>query len=184
MIFAVTGLCGVGKTEAADHLQELSGGQKLYLGDMILREVDNRGLPRTPENELSIRQEMRDKHGPAAFVIMAVDLINLNVQQRRTTIVDAVFCWDEYLKLKELSSAPIALVSIHVPLDVRCERLASRPSRQMDRKDVQSRDEYELLKLGTSLPMARANFQIVNDGTLEEYRAKLSGIWERVSAMG
>ena len=49
-ILAIVGMSGSGKSVAVDHLTNL-GFPKVYFGGMIYREMERRGIERTPDGE-------------------------------------------------------------------------------------------------------------------------------------
>ena len=63
-ILAVVGMSGSGKSVAVEHLTDL-GYPKVYFGGMIYKEMERRGIERTPdgESEKHFREMIRETEG-------------------------------------------------------------------------------------------------------------------------
>lgn len=62
-LIGLAGLSGAGKTTAIDHLVSIGVGGRVYLGQIVLDEVEKRGLLRLPENERTVRLALRAELG-------------------------------------------------------------------------------------------------------------------------
>jgi dephospho-CoA kinase len=179
----LAGLCGVGKTLAADELTKASDGTKLYLGGFILEEVKRRGLPVTPENERVVQLDVREKFGKSALANLAEVDFRAAAQAGKNIIVDSIFRWEEYVLLSSLCAPhPFIILSIHSPFDERCRRLSERPIRPFTRQQITERDENEVMRLGTGVPITLSHLQVVNDGTASDFSTALRRAWAQISA--
>ena len=177
VLLAVAGLCGTGKSEAAAHLEQLTGGESLYLGGLILSEIKKRGQAVTPAVERTVQLEVRNQLGPAALAVLAQDTVRKVLARGQTLVVDAIFVWEEFQHLQKCcGNHKAVLISIHAPFQLRCARLGKRLVRPLTSDEIIKRDQNETLRLGTGVPIALGDYHVVNDGTLAEYHKKLGQI--------
>ena len=54
-ILAIVGLPGAGKTEATQYVMEKTGWPKVYFGQIVMDEIQKRGLSLNEDNEKFIR---------------------------------------------------------------------------------------------------------------------------------
>src|SRR5262245_52146338 len=97
-IFAIVGLCGVGKSEATQVLNEL-GCETVYFGGIVLEELASRGLEATQANERLVRESLRRTHDMAAMAKLAEP----KLFGRSKVVIDGLYSFAEYLHLKENS---------------------------------------------------------------------------------
>jgi dephospho-CoA kinase len=74
-VVAVVGMTGSGKSEVARLFGE-KGFTTVRFGDVTDEAVKELGLPLTEENERPVREEIRKKHGMAAYAILSVPRID------------------------------------------------------------------------------------------------------------
>ena len=68
-VFAVVGMAGAGKSEAA-RVFEAGGYTRIRFGDVTDEEINNRGLIVNEENERMVREALRNEYGMAAYAIL------------------------------------------------------------------------------------------------------------------
>jgi dephospho-CoA kinase len=179
-IVAVAGLTGAGKTTAVEYLGQYYGARIIYLGTAVLNWVRERGLPQTPEGEKIARHELRERHGPAAFVKSSAAEIGLLLGSGSPVLIDAVFHPQEFDELVTCAGDfRVYLVGIMASYETRCMRLARRPFRPFNKGEVLDRDEFELRKLRIGDVLAAATHTISNEGSLENYYASLITFLDR-----
>ena len=181
-LIAVAGLSGAGKTTAIDYLTNFAGGQKVYLGDTVLNEVRARGLPATPENERSVRLDIRLQRGPGALAVLAAPIIQTLLKDGINVLVDAIFEIEEYQHLQTRceNSTPV-LLGIEASFAVRAHRLRSRAERPLTRDQLKARDNTEATKLGTRSVIAGARYKIVNEGSMQAFHKELERFWREAT---
>lgn len=174
-LVAVTGLAGAGKTTAVTHLAKLTGGQVFYLGDVVLNEIRARGLPETRENEKHVRIQLRQENGPAALAMPFRDRISENLQKGVPSFIDSIFVLAEFNLVRTWTGdAPAHLLAIDASFDVRLARLKDRPERPFTRDELGDRDKTELETLGTGAVIAAASDRIRNEGSMDDFYARLA----------
>src|SRR6266700_832641 len=100
ILIGVSGLCGSGKTTSIRFLSSRCPGEIVYLGGMVLLELERRKLDRTPENELKIQNEIREEHGSVALAVLAAPIVSRHLDNALNVIVDAIFSPDEFSFLR------------------------------------------------------------------------------------
>ena len=174
-IFAVSGLCGVGKTTAVNHLSQMTGGEVIYFGSTVLRMVRERGLPETSQNEQIVRIALRKEHGDACLAMAEAERMKSILSSGRDVFVDAVYVGEEFRFLSDLmSGVTFFLIGIEAPFGVRLERLKVRAVRPLQEPQLRERDAVEMKKLKTGDVLTKASFRINNEGSMAEFEAALS----------
>ena len=186
-IIAIVGMPGAGKTEASEYLAK-KGFQFIRLGQITLDEVKKRGLKPTEANERPIREELRKKHGMAAFALLNFLKID-KLLKKGDVVIDGLYSWEEYLAFKE-KYPDIIILSIYASPKTRYARLGKRKwdaqkdpkmkNRSFTEKESASRDKAQLENLHTGPPIAMADFTFVNECSLREMQKGLEEILKAI----
>jgi len=164
-IIAVCGMSGTGKSEVVKYFEQ-KGYFRIYFGQATLDEINRRGLEVNEVNEKMVREELRKKHGMAAYAVVNLEKI-AQVKNLSNVVIDGLYSWSEYKVLKEKFGDELVLLAVTAPFKLRCERLAKRPIRPLTEAEVKSRDAAEIENIEKGGPIAAADYTVVNDGTLE-----------------
>ncbi len=179
LLIAVTGLSGAGKTTAIGHFESIGLGQRVYLGEEVLKEINLKGLARNPANEESVRLSLRENEGAAVFAARATPLIERILAMGTNVFVDAIFDLEEYQHLRaSFKNCTLIMLGIRASFETRSVRLASRPERPLTPEDLKVRDKTELLRLGTGSVFDHANYKIDNEDTLVAFQQALEQFWK------
>jgi len=165
MILALVGMPGAGKSVAAAHFMA-RGLRRVYFGDIVLKELEARGLALTAENERMVREDLRRVHGMGAMALLAQPTIRHELAFG-AVVIDGLYSFSEYqILLREFADQliVIALVSTRA---VRYERLARRLIRPLTRREAEARDFAEIEHLEKGGPIALADYTLINDGDPE-----------------
>jgi dephospho-CoA kinase len=183
LLIAVAGHSGAGKTTAVRYLNEICGGEVVYLGAAILCMIQERRLPETRESERILRLEVRQQHGPAALAMLEADRVERLLKAGSPVIIDAVFSPAELNLLR--ARAPensIFLLGILASFSTRSQRLARRSCRPLTANEVAMRDRTELETLGTGEVLANATHKLTNEGSLHDFQNALATIARQVTS--
>ena len=181
-ILAVVGMSGSGKSVAVDHLTSL-GYPKVYFGGMIYKEMERRGIERTPdgESEKHFREMIRETEGKDWVVKQVIEETkNLIAAGQKRIVLDGVYSWTEYVTLKKEFSGEMIFLALVLPKKLRYKRVAARPERPFNHNEIMERDRSEIENLEKGGPIAAADYYILNTGTIEETNAKLDEILKEV----
>src|SRR5258708_1349163 len=110
-IFALVGLCGSGKSVAAEFLEK-NGYAGVYFGKLTLDELSRQGLAVTPENEKKFREEIRAKHGMGAYAQLSLPKIRELLKSGDKVYLDGLYSWDEYKILRSEFPRRLFLVAL------------------------------------------------------------------------
>jgi len=175
-VVAIVGMAGAGKSEVARVFEE-HGFKKIRFGDITDEELRNRGLNRNEENERCIRQQLREKHGMAAYAKLNLPRIDSSLKSSNV-VIDGLYSWEEYILVKEYYGGQFTMVAVWASPANRYARLVHRAERPLTIEEAASRDKSEVENSNKGGPIAMADFIIINESSLE----KLEGETERVLA--
>jgi len=186
-IIAIVGMPGSGKTEAANFFVS-KGFQFIRLGQLTLDEVLKRGLEPGEASEKPIREELRKKHGMAAFAILNFPKID-EMLKKSNVVVDGLYSWEEYLEFKE-KYPNIIVLAINASPETRYERLTKRKwdrkkdpemkNRSYSMEDAKARDKAQLENLHTGPPIAMADITVVNEGTIKDLYKEVDKVMKKI----
>lgn len=177
-IIAIVGMCGVGKSVACDFL-ESKGYQKVYFGGVTMDKLKEEGLDVTPENEKMMRERLRTELGMGAYAIVLLPKIKELVQEGNV-VLDGLYSWDELKILKEKFEDEITVVCVIADKFLRYDRLAKRDIRPFTNEEAKIRDISEIENLAKGGPIAYADYYILNNGSVEEFEARLNEILDNL----
>ncbi len=179
-ILALVGMSGSGKSVAVDYLTG-KGYPKVYFGGMILKEMERRGIPDTPENEKKFREEIREKEGKDWVVKQVVEEVRRLVEAGQKRIVlDGLYSWTEYKILKSEFRGEMTVMAIVVPKRLRYKRVSERIDRPFNRPEIIERDRTEIENLEKGGPIAAADFYVMNDRGVAEMHEQIGGILSEI----
>ena len=159
---ALVGMPGAGKTICAAHLKR-AGFFTLRFGAIVVDEVRRRGLEVNPPNERIVREDLRKQHGMAAMALIALPRLHDALNRQRNIIIDGLYSFSEYRLLDQTLGAPLILVAVAAPRQLRYERLANRAVRPLSAAEARQRDMQEIEQLEKGGPIAMADFTLLND---------------------
>jgi dephospho-CoA kinase len=165
-VVAIVGMAGAGKSEVARVLEK-HGFKKVRFGDITDEELKNRGLESNEENERYIRQQLRKKHGMAAYAKLNLPRIDRSLKLSNV-VVDGLYSWEEYTLLKEYYGERLSVLAVWASPATRHARLVHRAERPLTLEEAASRDKSEIENSNKGGPIAMADFTIVNEASLEE----------------
>jgi len=172
-VIAIVGMCGAGKSVASDYLESI-GYKKIYFGGVTMEKLKENNLEVTVENEKMMREKLRNELGMAAYAKILLPRIK-EYSKNYNTVLDGLYSWDELKVLKE-EIDNLKVISIVVDKDIRYERLAKRDIRPLTNIEAESRDLSEIENIKKGGPISFADYYILNNGTIEEYKIRLDEI--------
>ena len=181
-LIAVVGMSGSGKSVAVDYLTD-KGCPKVYFGGMIYKEMERRGIERTPdgESEKHFREMIRETEGKDWVVRQVIsetkDLISAG---QKRIVLDGVYSWTEYKTLKHEFPGMLTFIAVVVSKSLRHKRVAKRPERPFNAEEIQERDRSEIENLEKGGPIAMADYYILNDGSVAEMHEQLDKILKEI----
>jgi len=167
-VVAIVGMTGAGKSEVA-RVFEAHGFQKVRFGDVTDEELKKMRLESNEENERRIRQQLREKHGMAAYAKLNLPRIDSSLESSNV-VVDGLYSWEEYVLLKERYGGRLSVVAVWASPATRHARLARRAQRPLALHEAASRDKSEIENINKGGPIALADFTIVNEASLEDLK--------------
>ncbi len=188
-VLGFTGFFGAGKGTAIQFIHELTGAEVFSTSEEVAEECSRRGLDASRPNKYVVANEVRARFGPGEFSRRIVEKIRRLPEGTRLALVDALRTAGEVQVLRDAFTKDFALVSVQAPPQVRYERVSSRAR---DRGDVLSYENFLESEEQENRPSAQpfeqnlgevaelADYSIVNDGSLEELKAKVSDFVKKI----
>lgn len=179
-ILAIVGMSGSGKSVAVDYLAA-QGLPKVYLGGMIYKEMEKRGIAYSPDNEREFREQIRRDEGKDWVVRQAIAEVNdLIAAGQKRIILDGIYSWTEYKVVRHEFPGEITFVSVVAPRALRYERVAKRPNRPFNAQQIRERDYSEIENMEKGGPIAMADYFILNDSSTEHLEDQLKTILKEI----
>lgn len=161
---ALVGMPGAGKTLCADHLRR-RGYRGFRFGQIVVDEVERRGMPWTQESERIVREDLRALQGREAIARLALPVLRQLLQGTPVIFIDGLYSFSEYQLLRRELDASLLVVAIVSARQRRYRRLGQRPQRPLDTAAAEARDLREITTLEKGGPIAIADHTLLNDGT-------------------
>jgi dCMP deaminase len=178
-IVAIVGLTGAGKTVSAKYL-ESKGFSYLRFGQITLDILKKKiGKKNNPELEKQIREDIRKKHGMAAYAVMNKPKLD-KLLKKTSVVVDGLYSWSEYKYLKKVFGNKLIVLAISTKPSIRYDRLEKRTqidskmiNRPMTKLESIKRDHAEIENIEKGGPIAIADITITNNETIDSLYSKL-----------
>jgi len=170
-LIVTVGMPGSGKDEliAVAHAMDLA---TLKMGDLVRDETRRRGLGLTNQNVGRVASEERDRHGPGIWAQRALPKLT-----ETRMLIDGCRS-DSEVSVFRHHFGDLFVLGIFASPETRHHRLSTRNrSDDVDLQDFYDRDRREL-KWGIGTAFALADGMLVNEGTLDEFRANARAMLE------
>jgi len=180
MIICIVGMPGSGKGQIVKIFGKY-GVPHVSMGDIVREEADKRGVPRTPEGMNSVSIQLRQELGDNAVAKLTIPKVKELLKKHKAVIIDGVRSLDEIQTFKDaFPDEEIIIIAVHSSPRKRFERL-SRRGRSDDPKtwsEFEARDWKEL-KFGIGNVIALADYLIVNENHIAEYKREIERLAEK-----
>jgi dephospho-CoA kinase len=180
LVIGVVGLQGAGKTEVARAAAKL-GIPSIHMGEAVIEEVMRRKIELTEANVGETANDLRRLEGPAAIAKRCLPKILRAGEGAKAVLVDGIRSEAEVEEFERAFGDRFFLIAVEAGEQTRYRRVMGR--RRLD--DASSfeefirRDEREL-KWGLAGAMARADFVLKNEGSIEELHEKVTGVMQKL----
>lgn len=174
----MTGLCGAGKSVVSDYFVK-KGFFYVRFGQLTMDILKERGLEINEENERKIREELRQKHGMAAYAILNLPKFEI-LLEKGNVIADGLYSFEEYKIMKNHFGEKMIVIAIFASPRLRYERLVNRSERPLIATEAQSRDFAEIEKLNKGGTIAMADYTIVNTKDLSYLLTQMNEIIKEI----
>lgn len=171
-VIAVVGMAGSGKGTLVDYLVSTLKSPKVYFGGMVYEEVTRRGLD-IVKNEREVREDMREKEGPAVLAKRAATKAQqLLANGEKLIILDGVYSWSEDKYLRQLFGNDYITIAVVGPKNLRYQHVVDRKDshRKYTVEQIAARDIQEIEGLEKGGPIAYADYFLLNNSSLEKFK--------------
>ena len=152
------------------------GCATVVMGDVVREETRRRNLEPTPENVGAVMLKLREEEGPAVVAKRCISKIEGS--RENVVVVDGVRSLEEVNEFKR-HFPNFTLIALHASPHTRFRRLFRR-RRSDDPSDRRTFEERDVRELGVGLGnvLALADYVVINEGTRDELRRKISYVLE------
>jgi len=162
-IVVVVGMPASGKNFAR-HYAEENHIPHLTTGDIVRIECASRGLDLTAKNMAKVSDELRG-HDPCELTRWLLERVDKEHSLQPMVVLEGMRSWEEVELIRSKFST--TLVAFVTGREIRRERYVARARGDDDPRLFEERENREL-EYGTAVPIAMADFYVLNDGTIEE----------------
>ena len=175
-VVCVTGMPGCGKEELVKIAQE-RGLAIVRMGDVVREEARRRGVKFSDETVGGMAHEERVKHGFGVWAGRTVPHV-----KQETTVIDGIRGREELEVFRREFGDRLVVVAIHASPRTRYARIRERGRGDdiVSWEEFLRRDDREL-GWGLGEVIATADRMIVNEGSLEEMRARCREVLDAVA---
>ena len=177
-IVSIVGMAGSGKSEVS-LVFEKNGFTRIRFGDVTDEEVRKRGLELNEKNERYVRELLRKELGMSAYAQLNLPRIDAALKNS-DVVIDGLYSWEEYAFLKEHYGEDFFLVAVWASPKTRYSRLTGRSIRQLTTEESASRDRAEIENSNKGGPIAVADYTLVNETSLDEFRKETERLISRL----
>jgi len=179
LVMGLTGMPGAGKTVFVEAAVAV-GYVKVSMGDVIREETGRRGLALTPQNVGKVMLDLRKTGGDNVVAELCVPKIVAQVSDK--IIIDGLRSLSE-VEVFKASFAGFKLVAVHAASDVRFARLSMRGrSDDPETFDVFLERDMRELTVGLGNTIALSEYVLVNDSSIESFKAEVGKYLKQVEA--
>ena len=183
MLIGVTGTLASGKDTLSNYLQG-KGFFHFSLSDAIREECDRRGLPKDRDTLVAVGNELRGALGNDILAKRAVEAIEKF--ERKNSVITSIRNPDEVRFLKKIPG--FKLISVDAPIKMRYQRIVERKrdSDFVDFATFKAQEEKEMSgavhEQDLKSVIGMADYEIVNDGMMEEFERKIEQVLKEISS--
>lgn len=177
-IIAIVGMSGAGKSTAREYFEGI-GCKNVYFGGITFDVMNKKGIEINPENERTTRENIRKEYGMGAYAILSLPKIEEYLKEGNV-VIDDLYSWDELKILQEKYENNIISLCIVADRKIRYDRLEKRQIRPFTNEQAMTRDITQIENLAQGGPIAYADYYIVNNSSLEEYKEKLNEVKDKI----
>ena len=177
-IIAIVGMPGSGKTEASAFFKE-KGLQTISFSRVINEYIDKHNLKHDEETHKKLRKEFREKHGQGAMAVLNEEKIKEALKEHNMLVIEGMRSWEEFIFLKDkFPKVKTYIIALYADKKLRYKRIAGR--RYRSKLYGEDRDINELIDTHMGPTIAYADFFVDNNGSIEDFYAKLEDIYRYV----
>ena len=183
LILAVVGMAGSGKTEVIKYLEKNLSAPKVYFGKPMFDRMKRDGLEINYANERIIREKMRKEQGMGVMATLSKPKIDKLLKTDDIILIESLYSWEEYKIMKESYGKSFRALAVQASPETRYTRLLNRKNERpmTSHEEFETRDFTELENLQKGAPIARADFTVINEDSLEYLHKQLDIIINKIN---
>lgn len=178
MLIGITGTNGAGKGAVVEYLVQKKGFAHYSMRDLIVEEIQNRGLEVNRVNMGAVGTDLRKIHGPSYFTDTFI--ARAGAAGQTDIVMESVRTLAEAENIRKHGGFT---VGVDAPEQIRYARIIARksPTDHVSFEQFREQEDAEYRPLDPTDPtqmnvlgvLATADYTLMNDGTFEEFQAKI-----------
>lgn len=186
MILGIAGTNGAGKGTVVDVLVERKGFTHYSMRDLIVEEIEKRGLEVNRTTMGMVGTDLRRIHEPHYFTKVFMD--RAREAGKENIIIESI---RSVAEAENIRSHGGYIVAVDAPRRIRYERIASRGTQtdavtfeefcEQEDREMTPQDPNDPTQMNMKKIIETADYTLVNEGTLEELQTKID---EMITTLG
>lgn len=182
IVIGITGTIGAGKGTVVEYLKK-KGFKHYWARGFIVTEIEKRGMPVNRDSMRMVANDFRTTHG-SSYIIES--LYTQACQDGGNAVIESIRAIGEARAMK--SKPGFYLLAVDADPKIRYERILSRASAtdavsfekflSDEQEEINPNDPTKQDLLGC---IALADYQLTNNGTLEELQRQIDDVLEKIT---
>lgn len=174
-VVGITGPIGSGKDTVSEYLEDRYGFRELSFGDMVRGIAREKDLEPNRENLQEIQRGYRDRYGDEYFGRRIAE--KMEKSEGGKFVLSGVRRPEDFEPLKKKHGEDFYLLLVDAKPKIRFRRLRKRgrPGDPDTFEEFRKQDEEEKERFDMEKTFREADYEIYNNGTLEDLKKKIDG---------
>lgn len=185
MIIGITGTDGAGKGTVVNYLVEKKGFVHISARELLIAEIEKRGLPIDRNHMRIVANDLRREHGNDYIAHFALG--RAAALEAENVVIESIRAVAEAETLKKSGAI---LLAVDADQSIRYERVQERRS-ESDQVSFEEFVRHELLEMNDPDPngmqkaavIAMADYTILNNGTMQEVYAQVEEVLKDIGCV-
>jgi len=180
VVLGLAGPINSGKGVASKYLIRKYGFHKIEIGDLVRDAAKKEGLPAERSAWQELQRERIKKYGVEYWIMKACK--EIKEKQWEKALIDGIRYPTDVTVPKREFGEDYKVILIDAPFELRCERAIrrARPGDPKTPEEFYEQEQKENQHFDLDETFAKADYKIINDGSIKELHQKIDVIIKKV----